>query len=59
MLMNRLQHNAAEWCAGGSWLVRAPVLAWLGYVGVRQVADRSYTSLFGALNLALHEGGHA
>jgi hypothetical protein len=56
--MNRLQHSAAEWCAGRGWLVRAPVLAWLAYVGVRHVFDPSYTSIFGALNLALHEGGH-
>ena len=46
------------WCEGRSWLVRTPVLLWLAYVAVRHVADPLYTSLFGALNLALHEGGH-
>jgi hypothetical protein len=56
--MNPLQHNAAEWCAGRNWVVRAPVLLWLAYVGVRQVVDPSYTSIFGPLNLALHEAGH-
>jgi len=68
--MEPLQHNAAgaflselkarveEWCAGRSGLVRAPVLLWLAYVGVRHLLDPLYTSLFGPLNLALHEGGH-
>jgi hypothetical protein len=72
--MYPLQHNATrpplsargpewraqieQWCAGRSWLVRAPLLSWLVYVAVRYVADPMYTSLFGALNLALHEGGH-
>jgi hypothetical protein len=72
--MDPLQHNAAapslsarwgewraeveEWCVGRSWLVRAPVLGWLAYVGVRHVVDPSYTSIFGPLNLALHEAGH-
>ena len=72
--MDPLQHNAAgpwlsarwgewraeveEWCAGRSWLVRAPVLVWLAWVGVRHAEDSSYTSIFGPLNLALHEAGH-
>lgn len=68
--MEPLQHNAVgavaselkarveEWCAGRSALVRAPLLLWLAYVGVRHLLDPLYTSLFGPLNLALHEGGH-
>ena len=72
--MEPLQHNAAggllfarlsewtervqDWCAGRSWLVRAPLLLGLVYVAVRHIADPLYTSLFGALNLALHEAGH-
>jgi hypothetical protein len=68
--MERLQHSAAgalvaelkarvgEWCAGRSALARAPLLLWLAYIGVRHLLDPLYTSLFGPLNLALHEGGH-
>lgn len=56
--MNRLQHIAAEWCAGRSWLARAPVLLGLGYIGVRHLADPGYTSIFGPFNLGLHEAGH-
>jgi hypothetical protein len=72
--MEPLQHNATrgslfarlsewrerveDWCAGRSGLVRAPLLLWLAYVAVRHVADPLYTSLFGSLNLGLHEGGH-
>jgi len=68
--MEPLQHSAAgalvaelrdrveEWCAGRSALGRAPLLLWLAYVGGRHLLDPLYTSLFGPLNLALHEGGH-
>jgi hypothetical protein len=56
--MNRLQHIAAEWCTGRSGRARAPVLLWLTYIAVRHLADSSYTSLFGPLNLGLHEAGH-
>ena len=38
--------------------MRAPLLLWLAYVAMRHVADPLYTSLFGSLNLGLHEGGH-
>jgi hypothetical protein len=34
------------------------VVLWLAYIGVRHLADPLYTSLFGPLNLALHEAGH-
>lgn len=47
-----------EWCAGRAWAPRAPLVLWLAWVGVRHLADTDYTSLFGALNLGIHEAGH-
>jgi hypothetical protein len=57
----RLEEVADEvdaWCAGRSWLARTPVVAWFAWIGVRHLADPLYESLFGALNLGIHEAGH-
>ena len=40
------------------WLVRAPVLAWLGWLLIRYWDDRSYLSIWHGINLAIHEAGH-
>lgn len=47
-----------EWCEGRAWLLRAPRAAWMAWAGVRHLADTDYASLFGALNLGIHEAGH-
>ena len=57
-LLSEWRERVEDWCAGRSWLARAPLVVWLAYVAVRHLADPLYTSLFGSLNLALHEGGH-
>ena len=38
--------------------MRAPLLAWLLWIGVRQFGSAEYASLLGALNLGIHEAGH-
>ena len=48
----------ATWCEGRFWPARALLLIWFVSIGVRHLADPLYTSLFGALNLAIHEAGH-
>ena len=45
-------------CAGRSWPWRLPILLWLGWISLRLLTDSHYDSLFGALNLGLHEAGH-
>ena len=55
---NSLEKEIGAWCAGKVWQWRAPILAWLAYIGVRHLFDPMYTSLFGGLNLGIHEGGH-
>ena len=47
-----------RWCEGRSAALRAPLLLWLAYVGIRHFGDTDYQSLFGGLNLGIHEGGH-
>ncbi len=48
----------SAWCEGRYWPLRALLLAWLSYVGVRHLVDPGYTSLFGGINLGIHEAGH-
>lgn len=53
-----LAEDALSWCEGRLWWWRAPILAWLVWISVRHLADPLYQSLFGGLNLGIHEGGH-
>jgi hypothetical protein len=55
----RAERDAARgWCAGRTWTWRAPVLLWMAWIGGRQFLDAEYESLFGLLNLGIHELGH-
>lgn len=56
--LRRLHERASAWCEGRSWIIRLPLLAWLTYILARHWTDRNYESLFGPLNLAIHELGH-
>jgi hypothetical protein len=60
--MSEWLENAAEaireWCRGKSPLVRAPLVLWLAYIGVRHLGNTDYTSIFGGLDLGIHEAGH-
>lgn len=40
------------------WIPRALLLAYFAYVGVRHLREEEYGSLFGGINLAIHEAGH-
>jgi hypothetical protein len=48
-----------EDCRGRLWFLRLPVWLYLAYVGWNQFRDPdNYYSLFAAINLGIHEGGH-
>jgi len=46
------------WCAGRHWPLRLLFLAWLAWVAGNHLVDDQYWSLFGSINLGIHEGGH-
>ena len=50
--------RAADWCAGRSWLVRAPLLVYFAVVLFRHLKDPEYNSLIDSLNFGIHELGH-
>jgi len=56
--IERLRQDARAWCSGRSWVWRAPILAYLGWAGVRHLRDPLYGSLFGGITLGIHELGH-
>ncbi len=50
--------DARQWAIGKSWIWRTPILAYLGYAGVRHLFDPHYGSLFGGITFGIHELGH-
>lgn len=56
--LDALVEEIEGWCAGRSSLARAPLVLWFAWIGVRHLSDPLYESLFGALNLGIHEAGH-
>jgi hypothetical protein len=53
-----LRDDAEQWCEEKSPWLRAALLAYLGYAGVRYASDPLWTSWFSGLTLGLHELGH-
>ena len=48
-----------EWCRGRLWYARLPLWLYLAYVGWAQFRQpETFYSLFAAINLCIHEGGH-
>jgi len=51
--------EAEEWTIGRSWVIRIPLLLYLGYALIKHVFDPLYgTFLFSGITLAIHELGH-
>ncbi|MCP4645981.1 MAG: hypothetical protein GY851_36390 [bacterium] len=50
--------QARDWCRGRWWWARVPLLVWFAYLLAKYLVDPAYFSLFGALNLGIHELGH-
>ena len=53
-----IRKKIEDWCSGRVWYIRALLLVFLIYVGCRHLANPLYISIFGGINLAIHELGH-
>ncbi len=53
-----LRQQAAAWADGRNGWVRLPLLAWFAWILRGHLHDPDYQSLFGGLDLAIHEAGH-
>lgn len=54
----RLAGEVRAWSRGRLWWARVPLLLWFAAIGGQHLADAQYTSLFGGINLGIHELGH-
>jgi hypothetical protein len=57
-LIRRLRAATVQAAHGKVWWYRAPLLLPLGWILFRHVGAADYSSIFGGLNLAIHEAGH-
>lgn len=57
-ILRAVAEDAKAWCEGRSWIARAPLLAWGGWILVHHLRSPDYASLFAGLNLGIHELGH-
>src|SRR5207248_483389 len=57
-LVERVGVDVDAWATGKNPWVRAPLLLFFAYVGVRQFGDVEYACVFSAINLGIHEAGH-
>lgn len=56
--LDTAKSEVRAWCSGRIGYWRAPLVLYLAYVGVRHLLDPEYSSLFGGINLGIHELGH-
>jgi hypothetical protein len=47
-----------EWARGRTWWTRAPVVLGCAWLGVKLTADCDASTIFGAIDLGIHEAGH-
>lgn len=57
-LTAKVAEMAVESARGKVWWFRAPLLVPLGWILFQHIESETYSSIFGGLNLAIHEGGH-
>jgi uncharacterized membrane protein YgdD (TMEM256/DUF423 family) len=53
-----LREDARSWCRGKPWYLYLPLALYMGYVLIRHLSDREYSSILAPLNLGIHELGH-
>ena len=53
-----LREEIDAWCAARRWWTRAPALAFFLWIWAHHAGNPMYRSVFGGLNLGIHELGH-
>jgi len=56
--LGKIHEKIKKWCKGRIWYVRALLLIVLIYFGFRHLVNPFYSSIFGGINLGIHELGH-
>jgi len=55
---NLLDDYVRTWAVGRVWWYRLPLLAWMVWLAVAYTLDRNHLTIFGPINLGIHEMGH-
>lgn len=58
MLINEIKQDITEWCRGKIWAWRALILLYFLLLFLKYLKNPDYSSVFGAINLGVHELGH-
>jgi len=56
--LTALRRDIDEWCVGRWWIARLPLLLLFAWTWLGHATRPEYRSLFGGLNLGIHELGH-
>jgi hypothetical protein len=57
--IDTIRADVDEWCRERKdWMLRALLLVYLAYAGLRHFFDATYRSLFSPITLGFHEAGH-
>ena len=57
-MVERVLGSIREWARGRTWWTRVPVVLASAWLGVTLVADCDVWTIFGAIDLGIHEAGH-
>jgi hypothetical protein len=57
-LLTALRRDIDDWCVGRWWLARLPLLLLFAWTWMGHASRPAYRSVFGGLNLGIHELGH-
>jgi hypothetical protein len=50
--------SVVRWARGRHWMVRAPFVVAFVVLGVQLLVDSSHSTIFGGIDLGIHEAGH-
>lgn len=56
--LKKLKEEGKRWAYGRFWLFRAILILYFSYVFINHLLNVEYSSLFGGINLGIHELGH-
>jgi hypothetical protein len=57
-VVEALLRSIGEWARGRNWPLRVPFVVGFVYLGVRLLCDSSHATIFGGIDLGIHEAGH-
>lgn len=57
-MVESLLRSIEEWARGRNWPLRAPFVLAFVFLGIELLVDSSHATIFGGIDLGIHEAGH-